>query len=133
MILWNGQSYFEEVSRRNGILFSYIKEIKEIDDVVLVRLKGNIDAYTIPMISSDRTKPPNRHFLLDFNDVVHIDSTTLASILILFSLLKMKGRKLGVINPTPLMKNYLKVNKLTKLVKIYNNERKAVNDLRDIS
>ena len=124
----------ELLKRKNGKLFLYVKEIKEINDLTLVRLKGNIDLYTIPFIKTDhKFEVPNKHFLLDFKEVTHIDSATLASLLMFLTLLKIKNRKLGVINPTALLNSYLNITKSASLVKVYSNENKAIKDFREAS
>ena len=66
---------------KNGKAFDYVKQIKEISDLEIVRLKGSIDAYTIPVIIANLSDSIKRYFdkdvLLDFKEVTNVDSSTL--------------------------------------------------------
>lgn len=110
---------------KKGKVFSCVREIKETNSLVIVRLKGSIDAYTIPKIEtkhgSEIEKNLDKHILLDFKEVSHIDSATLASLVLLLNELKVHHRKLGIVNPTPLLMNYININKLKSKVRIYKN------------
>ena len=118
---------------QNGKTLAYIKEIKEIDNLAIVRLKGSIDSRTIPIIranlGSDVERYLDKHILLDFEGVTHIDSATLASLIQLLSDLKARNRKLGIINMTLLLKNYLSIARLKSVVCVYRDEKSAVKDL----
>ncbi len=109
-----------------------IKEIKEMDELVIVRLKGSIDAYAIPRIEnkygSEIEKNFDKHILLDFKETSFVDSATLASLVMLFDELKVHHRKLGVINPTPLFMSYININKLESKIRIYKDEKTALRD-----
>jgi len=110
-----------------------IKEITMTDEMVLVRLHGDIDSSTIPIAEnhykSQRSDEMNRHILLDFKEVGHIDSATLAYIIMLFFALKQNNKKLAVVNAPKSLLNYLDILNLTSIVEIYDDEKKAVADL----
>ena len=118
---------------QNGNIFAYIKEIKEINDLAIVRLRGTIDSYTIPIIranlGSKLEKYLDKDILLDFKEVAHIDSATLASFIQLLNELKMYNRKLGIANAPLLLKSYLNITKLESVVQIYKSEKAALEDL----
>ena len=118
---------------RNGNIFVYIKEIKEINDLAIVRLKGTIDSYTISTIRANLGRKLEKYLdkdiLLDFKEVTHIDSAILASLIQLLNELKRHNRKLGVTNTTPLLENYLNITKLESVVQIYKSEKVALDDL----
>jgi len=118
---------------KHGKYLSYVKEIKEIDDLVVIRLKGSIDIYATPVIkanfASKAKKYLDKNILLDFKKVTHVDSTTLASLIELLNELKKHNRKLGIIGATPLLKDYLNINKLESAVQIYKDEKAALKDL----
>ena len=118
---------------KNGKYLSYVKEIKEIDGLVIIRLKGYIDTYTIPAIRtnfvSKAKKYLDKNILLDFKEATHVDSTTLASLIQLLNELKKRNKKLGIANATPLLKKYLDINKLRSMIQIYKNEDAALKDL----
>ena len=121
---------------KNRKAFIYIKKIQETDDLVIIRLKGDIDSSSIPVLAgfgkknSGRTERYlNKHILLDFKEVTHIDSSTLASLVQLLHELKTRSRKLGVINMTLRLKNYLSIARLESVVCVYKNEKSAVRGL----
>jgi len=121
---------------KKGKALTYIKKIQETDTLVIIRLKGFIDSYTIPILvkfgkkdSSKTERYLNKHILLDFKDVTHIDSATLASLIQLLNELKARHRKLGIVNATLLLKNYLRITRLESLIRIYKSEKAALEDL----
>ncbi|MCK5450984.1 MAG: STAS domain-containing protein [Candidatus Omnitrophica bacterium] len=118
---------------QDGTILAYIKEIKEIDDLAIVRLKGAIDSRTIPIIranlGSDVEKYLDKHILLDLKEVTRIDSATLASLIQLLGDLKVHNKKLGIINMTHFLKNYLSIAKLESVVCVYKDEKSAIKDL----
>ena len=118
---------------QNGKTLVYIKEIKEIDNLAIVRLRGAIDSRTIPIIrdnlGSDVERYLDKHILLDLKEVILIDSATIAALIQLLSELKVHNRKLGIINMTLLFKNYLSIARLGSVVCVYKDEKSAVKDL----
>jgi len=118
---------------KNGESFNYIKEVKEADEYVIIRLKGTVDAHTISKVKTERRreikKILDKHILLDFREVTHMDSAALASLLMLLSDLKKHNRKLGIVNITSLLKNYLNIHKLESAVQIYKDENAALREL----
>ena len=118
---------------RNGNILSYIKEIKEIDDLAIVKLKGSIDFHTIPVLRANLGSRVNKYLdmdiLLDFKEVSRVDSTTLASLIQLLAELKRRNRKLGIMNMTPLLRNYLNITRLKAVVQVYKSQKDAMNDM----
>jgi len=118
---------------KKGRTFNYVKELKETDELIMVRLKGVIDTYTLPIIKAEHDSEIkenlDKHILLDFKDVTHVDSATLASLIQLLNELKMHNKKLGITNATFLLKNYLGITRLESMVHIYETEKAALKDL----
>ena len=121
---------------KNRKAFAYIKKIQETDDLVIIRLKGAIGFYAVPILTdfgklnSGRTERYlNKHILLDFKEVIHIDSATLASLIQLLNELKIREKKLGIINATLFLKNYLNIAKLESIVKVYRSEKVALKEI----
>ena len=121
---------------KNGKPFAYIKKIQETDDLAIIRLKGAIDSYAVPVLTdfgkqnSGRTERYlNKHILLDFKEVTHIDSSTLALLIQLLKELKEHNRKLGIINAPLFLKDYLSITRLKSAVAIYKSEKTAVRAL----
>jgi len=122
---------------KKGKELTYIKKIQEINTLVIIRLKGFIDSYTVPTLtefgkkdSSKTERYLNKHILLDFKDLTHIDSATLASLIQLLNELKARNRKLGIVNATLLLKNYLRITRLESMIQIYMSEKAALEDLK---
>ncbi len=118
---------------KNGKIFTYVKEIKEIDILVIIKLKGSIDFHALPIISANFEnkieKYLDKHILLDFKEVTHVDSATLASLIKLLNELKKRNRKLGIVNITSVLKEYLKIANLESVVQVYESQAEALDDL----
>lgn len=118
---------------KDGKIFTYIKEIKEIDSLVIIKLQGYIDSHTIPIIRdnfSDKIKKYlDKNILLDLKEVTHVDSSTLASLVQLLNELKKRNRKLGIVNTTFVLREYLKITNLESVVQVYKSQTDALDDL----
>ncbi|MCK4518600.1 MAG: STAS domain-containing protein, partial [Candidatus Omnitrophica bacterium] len=118
---------------KNGNILSYIKEVKEIDGLAVVRLKGTIDSRTIPGIRANIGSRINKYLdmdiLLDFKEVTRVDSAALASLIQLLNELKKRNRKLGIVNMTSVLREYLKITNLESAVQVYKSQKNALDDL----
>ena len=118
---------------KNGKIFNYIEEIKEIDILVIIKLKGSIDFHALPIIKANFEnkieKYLDKHILLDFKEVTHVDSTTLAALIQLLNELKKRNRKLGIVNITSILREYLKIANLESVVQVYKSQTEALDDL----
>jgi processive 1,2-diacylglycerol beta-glucosyltransferase len=118
---------------KNGKTFAYIKEIKEINTLAIVRLKGSIDSHTIPIIRTNLgnkiKKYLDKDILLDCKEVTHVDSATLGSLIQLLNELKRCNRKLGIVNMTSILRDYLKITNLEFAVQVYRSQKDALDDL----
>lgn len=115
----------------NGTLFNYIKEIHSSGEVVIVRLKGKIDSDTIPIIMANRSEKylahvTEKHILFDLKEVKHVDSATLASLILLLHDLKLHHRKLAFINVPAMIRDYVDIVRLSYYVHEYDNEEAAL-------
>jgi len=117
---------------KDGKQFEYIKEIKEIGNSVIARFRGAIDSATIPIIASNIRKRGkrylNKNVLVDFEDVTHVDSSTLAELLILLDELQSHHAKLGVVNVPVAFMSYLQVERVESAVRVYESEDAALRD-----
>ncbi len=111
------------------------KEIEYIDDTIisdnylLIRLKGPIDAQTLPLIerkSMDEDAFENKHILLNFEKVNHVDTATLATLVKVFHDLKKNDKELGVIHASATLKKYIEILKLGSVVKTFSDEAAAL-------
>jgi len=118
---------------KNGKTLPYVKDITRSGAVVIVKLHGFIDSNTIPTIEADisdkRYNYLDSNILLDFGEVTHVDSTTLAYLISLLHSLKAHHRRLGIINAGAALLNYINIEKVGELVHIYKTEEEALKDL----
>jgi len=114
----------------------FVKNIKDHGIVQIVRLKGDIDASTIPeferKIWNNRKKRGlfNKNIIIDFKDVKNIDTSTVAVLVRALAEIKHKDRTLAVINVTDKLETMFEVTKVRKLFTLYKSEHEALNHLR---
>ena len=127
------QSVADIFRDEKGKLLPSIKETKRLNQTTIVRFQGMIDSSTIPIISknikSEMKIHLDRNILLDFKKAVHIDSSTLAYMISLLNQLKKRDRKLGLINISSEMDNYLDIEKVRSSVHVFKNEKEALKSL----
>jgi len=117
---------------RKGRLFSFVKEIELKKGVEILRLKGRMNASTIPQMMSNRKFTEkvmlDRDMILDMEYVTETDSSTLAAFILLISNLKAHNRRLAIINVPQTLKKQLKFNRLKYFLRIYKSEKAAMNE-----
>lgn len=120
----------------DGELFEYIKEIRAAGEVIIVKLRGKIDADTIPVIMARRRGQyfdniTDKHILFDVEEVSHVDSATLASLVLLLHGVKLHHRKIAFVNVAPGIRDLVKITRLNKYVHEYENEEEAMTALNE--
>ena len=122
--------YIQDLIKK-GKKFPFIKDVIIDNNMVLIKLKGLVDSSAIPIVDSKRREKAvkDHHIILDFKEVEHIDSVTLAYLVVAFSDLKKQNKKLAVINATSLLKGYIDLLHLNHIVKVYKSKRAALADL----
>ena len=127
------QSVVDIFRDEEGKLLPSIKETKRLSQTTIVRFQGVIDSSTIPVISknikSEMKIYLDRNILLDFRKATHIDSSTLGYMISLLSQLKKRDRKLGLINTSSEMDNYLDIERVRSIVHVFKNEKEALKSL----
>lgn len=117
----------------NGTKFSYIKEIKELDKVVIMRFQGAVDAETIPIIGANMKKKHSdyvkKNALIDLKGVTHVDTSTLAAFIEMIKERKESHSRVGLINVPETSQVYLDIEGLRPLATIYKSEEEAIKDL----
>jgi anti-anti-sigma factor len=106
----------------------FVKEVILDDNMAFVKLKGAVDSSTIPLIRKRRGRhlTGQRHVILDFKEVKHIDSATLGKLAVLFSELKSQNKKLAILNASPALLDYIDLLNLKSIVQTYNSKKEAI-------
>ena len=107
----------------------YIEEVKVEDTYVVVRLRGAIDATTIPIVQerhNDHVARLDKHIIIDFKNVEHVDCSTIASLINLFAELKAHNKKLVIINETDQLIGYTEILRLKPAICIFSKEEEAI-------
>jgi len=119
--------------RKKGKSLPFVKGVKETSNLIIVKLSGVIDANTIPIIRGNYKheikQGLDKNVLLDFKEVTHVDSSTLASLLRAMSELKQKHRKLGLVNANHALKEYIAIAKLEFIIYVYDSIDEALEDI----
>lgn len=114
----------------------FISSIEEFDEFRIIRLKGSLDRDTIPQAIKFMRRMQNRanfqhkNTLIDFKDVVHIDTTAVAALIMAISEFKKAHHKLGIINLKEYFRNEIKLLKVDPVVAEYPTEKMAIKDFR---
>jgi len=119
---------------KSGKLLPSIKEIKRLNGTIIVIFQGVIDSSTVPIIGTEITDEMreyiDRNIILDFREVTHIDSSTLAYMVSLISQLKKQNKRLGLINTQDTtLESYLEIQGAGSNIHIYKNQKEALKDL----
>jgi len=118
---------------KSGKLLPSIKEIKRLNGTIIVIFQGVFDSSTVPIIGTEITDEMkeyvDRNIILDFKEVTHIDSSTLAYMISLISQLKKQNRRLGLINTQDTsLESYLEIQGADSNIHIYKNQKEALKD-----
>ncbi|MFA6078285.1 MAG: STAS domain-containing protein [Candidatus Omnitrophota bacterium] len=108
-----------------------IKSIEQYENYSVVRLAGSYDFSTMPSIEGMmREHKGHGHFdqdiILDFKEVTHIDTSTLAVLIYIINTLKERHQRLFLINCNKMIKDHVKIGKLEPLIHIYDNLKDAL-------
>jgi len=121
------------LKHRDGRILTYVKNMREIDNLIEIYLTGPIDVNTVPCVCADLqgkfSKYLDRNILLDFSDVTHVDSATIANLILLIKELQQRHRKLGVIHVGDDLESFIELDKVRTLIHIYMDEEEALKDL----
>ncbi|MDD5422203.1 MAG: STAS domain-containing protein [Candidatus Omnitrophota bacterium] len=101
-----------------------VKGIEKYENFSVVKLAGAFDFDTMPSIERViREHKGHGHIdqdvVLDFKEVTHIDTSTLAVLIYIMNTLKQGQRKLCLINCGKLVKDYIKINRLQSVIHVY--------------
>jgi len=109
--------------RRGKRELPFVKEIKMIsDDITVVRLAGAIDLAAMPPV--ERAMRKNRSHLdqnivLDFTEVTHIDTATLAVLIYVLNRLKKRHKKLCLMWINDTVREHIRIAKLEPIIHVF--------------
>lgn len=117
----------------DGSHFPYVKTMQETERLIMVHLRGPIDSSTLPIVFMDvkskLSRYLNKHILIDFKDVTHVDSATVANLIFLLKELQHRDRKLALTYVSSELEDYIVIEKVRSLIHIYENEEEAIRAL----
>ena len=130
-----GVDYINSTINRGDVKennFLCMKKVEIEDNYIIVRLQGVFDSSTIPRVREQHKDYENqldKHIIADFNDVEHIDCSTLATLVSLFLALKTHNKKLVIINATEELVAYTDILRLKPVISILASEEDAIAQL----
>jgi anti-anti-sigma factor len=109
-----------------------VKAIEKYENLYVIKLTGAIDFNTMPPIESairehQMQRYSDKDVVLDFKEVTHIDTSTLAVLIYIINRLKQTHQKLCLINCSETVKEYVKIGKLEPLICIHDTLKDIVN------
>lgn len=108
-------------------------EVSAEQDVLLVRIKGEMDLAAVETIRGEVDKQFQsgvRHLLLDLSRVNFIDSSGIGVILGRYRKVSAGGGKLAIVRPQPQVKRVLDIAGLSRLVSYHRSEREGLSELQ---
>ncbi|MFH1878392.1 MAG: STAS domain-containing protein [Candidatus Omnitrophota bacterium] len=121
--------------KKLGCTPACIKEIHDVGNVHVVRLKGPIDMETIPEIKklsreiSEEAGLVDKNIMVNFGEVTHIDSATCAILVRAMARLKQEHHKLILVKVSKELRSVLAVSRLNDMFEIYETEEKGLEAL----
>jgi len=100
-----------------------------VDDVLLVRVKGEMDLATADELRraiDKKMEGENRHLLLNLSHVSFIDSSGVGVILGRYRSIARRGGRMAIVQPQPQVKRVLEIAGLSRLVCFCCSEREAL-------
>ena len=113
----------------------WISAIEELAKIRIIRLKGDIDALAVSRLEQfaalirQQKNYVYKHILLDFAEVVSMDSAAVAALLKALREYKKTHQKLALSNLKEGPRNIIRLAKVGHLFPSYSTEAKALKDL----
>jgi anti-anti-sigma factor len=101
-----------------------------------LRFKGSIGSETVPKILKikqeiEKSEDINRmNTLIDLKKVVYGDTAGTAALIMRFAELKKRGKKIGLVNMSPEIRDMLQILKCYKLFLVFGSEKEALEKLK---
>ena len=113
-----------------------ISAVEDYPTLRIIRLRGPVDQTTVSELERFRKwvgRHPGfkqKHILLDFKNVTHMDTAAVAEIMQAVSELKSEHYRVGVIHLQEMYRDMLKMLRVERWVVFYDNESEALDDLK---
>ena len=114
---------------------SFVESVDDYPHLKIVKLKGYLDISTIQdvqlFLQNTKKKEDwiNKSVLLDLKNVAEVNSAAIAGFVKVFSELKQKNFKLGIMNIPDNLKSMLQILKLENVFVIFESEKKAFSEI----
>lgn len=119
--------------KKTDDIFPFVKAIEKYPMVSVIRLSGSFDFKTIPPIE-DAAKRLKEHFdqniILDFKEVTHIDTSTLAVLIYIMSKLKQQHKELYLININDTIGEQIRITRLEPEIQVYNTLEDVLREIK---
>lgn len=113
----------------------FVERLETRRNLYIIRLRGDIDMATIPgigrmVVEAKQNRGLMEHnLLLDFKKVNHVDSSTIAALIVMLADLKNHRHTLGLVNIPSRLEKMLKILECRNLFSVYNSEASALKQL----
>lgn len=112
-------------------------ELEHQRNVLIIRLRGELDHHTAEILRFQLDEAIQRnqvnHVVLSLRELTFMDSSGLGVILGRYKQIKGRGGKMAVCDMNPAVRRLFELSGLFKIVHVYDNERKALNELEVVS
>lgn len=121
--------------KEKNFLATWIKKVEELKTIRIVRIKGELNAFAVAVLERLDARARHqkgyefKHLLLDFKDVVSMDSSAVAALLKALSEYRKTHQKVAIVNLTEAPWHMMRLAKVSHLFPSYANEEQAIKDL----
>ena len=120
---------------RDGRMPSFIDSVEDYPHLKIVRLKSHLDMSSIGEMNyflkkaGKKGKVLNKSVLLDLRKVDHVDTSAVATLLEIFTDLKQKKYRLGIMNAPKALKEMFGILRLGDTFPVFESEKKAFQEI----
>ena len=102
----------------------------EQDGIAVFQVNGEINISTSPELRKMFEKEPRKKIVIDFEKVVYIDSSGLATLVEMLKRARTQGGSLGLAGMSDKVKSLFEITKLDKLFSIFQDTKDAVDAVK---
>ena len=104
--------------------------VKEIDDIRIVKITGEIDMSNTAQIKEKFLDVPVSKFVIDMTDVSYIDSSGIGTLLSIYKNTKARSGNLVVVGLNPRLKKLFDMLGLSKILKTVDDVDEGLKELK---